>query len=890
MTKKHLTNHAIRFIAIILCCVFVLSIPAIAAPAQEVEEPTYYVAVYTTTTAYYTSGITATGSRIAQETESVYFALSTDGVNYEVVNWGGGVIFAPASLSSYGANSPAAVADPNNLTNAALNNNSANAARIRNPLIFYDAAKWADQPFRVVASDMAANVGFYEFSSADGVYFRDVKRIPLRANVEAIYDLDTPRLSKSDITLMFNGRDLIITDPNITLGNAIEITAEQYQLYLDKLTPIYNTGLEAVQEYKLLEGQAITVETIQDDIPAVTATYSDGSSKPFKVDWTGALDGIDLSIPGVYEVTGEVIQTRYLNRLKELNGSNLPEDDPENTNPDFPAHVDPATRTVFYDETKFVEGLADPQIWWDEPTGYYYMTGSYFPQLGIDEMPDEVLHGSNSQYDRIAIRRSKTLAGLQRRIPPTDVMDPDAIGQVTVWKTGNQRYFNNPLDRQNNPVGRMGYRFIWAPQIHRLAYEGPCVDIETCDAAFYANGGTTPCSMGWWVVYFTQSQSATDRYNIFSHIIVLPGHRDPYESALKTSAQVSEWINYRVLHPEFTTNTGAIRTVAQAQAVNSRLYGSLITAFNLDLDYFKNEVTGASYLSWTGKPMYLGNGNTDIFIAGMDEKIPWEINTPETRLTFPDFGWERISYQVNEGTTTIQRDGKIYLAFSGAGTGSEYAIGFVVADADADLLAYADGTTAANGRNGRPANWVKSPFPVLSSRHVDGEEGPGHNSFAKDEDGNDIFVYHARPTSHNFGLCGGAGNPLGDPCRHARIKRVHWAADGTPIINMTYDNELRPENRTVSTTITIAPFVDAKTDARSFISIQETSKNSRIWILSFTVTEYYDDGSNIVVPYEVSINANNANVDGRIDLGRYTLIYDIKGNASNIKDFRVVLN
>jgi len=31
-------------------------------------------------------------------------------------------------------------------------------------------------------------------------------------------------------------------------------------------------------------------------------------------------------------------------------------------------------------------------------------------------------------------------------------------------------------------------------------------------------------------------------------------------------------------------------------------------------------------------------------------------------------------------------------------------------------------------------------------------------------------------------------------------------------------------------------------------------------------------------------------VDGSYDFGAYTLIYDIKGNGSNIKEFRVVMN
>jgi len=85
-------------------------------------------------------------------------------------------------------------------------------------------------------------------------------------------------------------------------------------------------------------------------------------------------------------------------------------------------------------------------------------------------------------------------------------------------------------------------------------------------------------------------------------------------------------------------------------------------------------------------------------------------------------------------------------------------------------------------------------------------------------------------------------------------------------------------------------FVNASATADDFIGIAETAKNSKVWVLSFTVTEIWSDGTTKVVPYAIQLNANNANVSGRYDLGKYTLIYDISGGGSNIKDFKVVLN
>jgi len=62
---------------------------------------------------------------------------------------------------------------------------------------------------------------------------------------------------------------------------------------------------------------------------------------------------------------------------------------------------------------------------------------------------------------------------------------------------------------------------------------------------------------------------------------------------------------------------------------------------------------------------------------------------------------------------------------------------------------------------------------------------------------------------------------------------------------------------------------------------------SNVWTVSFKVTETFSNGDVNVVDYSVQINKNSS---GKANLGAYTLIYDIAGNGSNIKDFRVVLN
>jgi len=91
----------------------------------------------------------------------------------------------------------------------------------------------------------------------------------------------------------------------------------------------------------------------------------------------------------------------------------------------------------------------------------------------------------------------------------------------------------------------------------------------------------------------------------------------------------------------------------------------------------------------------------------------------------------------------------------------------------------------------------------------------------------------------------------------------------------------------------VKSIVNAVTTPIDFISIIETAKNSRVWVLTFNVTLTYSDGSKEVVKYSINLIGNNANLDGKHKFGAdhklagYTLTYDIKGNGSNIKEFKL---
>ena len=196
-------------------------------------------------------------------------------------------------------------------------------------------------------------------------------------------------------------------------------------------------------------------------------------------------------------------------------------------------------------------------------------------------------------------------------------------------------------------------------------------------------------------------------------------------------------------------------------------------SFSLDMTYFENK--GKHYLIWAEII-----GDSSLFMAEIDPREPNKLISKPILLTKPEYDWEKVTFRVNEGASILKYGDKIFVFFSASGTGSEYCMGVIYADEDSDLMDV--------------SSWTKISFPVLQTSDLEGQSGPGHNSFTIDDNGNTVIVYHARPASHLEGKCGSiCDDSLYDPCRHARIKRVYFAKDGAPIINMKDSDWVRPE-------------------------------------------------------------------------------------------------
>ena len=184
--------------------------------------------------------------------------------------------------------------------------------------------------------------------------------------------------------------------------------------------------------------------------------------------------------------------------------------------------------------------------------------------------------------------------------------------------------------------------------------------------------------------------------------------------------------------------------------------------FSLDMTYFEHN--GKSYLIWAQI-----EGDSSLFMAETTREEPWKIITRPILLSRPEYDWEKIVYRVNEGAAVLKTEEKVYIFFSASGTGAEYCIGRLEADADSDLM--------------KPDSWKKLPYPVLSTEMLEGEAGPGHNCFVRDENGELLLVYHARPSAHLTKECGTySEESLYDPCRHARIRKIRLNESNEPVI------------------------------------------------------------------------------------------------------------
>lgn len=183
-----------------------------------------------------------------------------------------------------------------------------------------------------------------------------------------------------------------------------------------------------------------------------------------------------------------------------------------------------------------------------------------------------------------------------------------------------------------------------------------------------------------------------------------------------------------------------------------------VQRISLDMTVFED--SGTCYYAW----QQVGS----VWIASVDPLHPTRLTSEPRQIIVPEFAWDNM---IAEGPNAFVHDGRIFLIYSGSLVGIDYTTGLVTAPADkhANLL--------------DPHAWTKLDYPLQKSGIYNGEWqlGTGHGMWSHDEDGNLIYVFHN--AQYDNGQYGG---------RDAQVRRVHWSAEGMPILDMQAEEELDP--------------------------------------------------------------------------------------------------
>ncbi len=447
-------------------------------------------------------------------------------------------------------------------------------------------------------------------------------------------------------------------DDKMWNGAVKECSIYNYELSQDEISDLYRDVIPEVSSDALVKAVSVDTDFIQDNTANIV--YGDSFTLPTKTEVQMSDGSRNVAYVTWKDQNGkEITSTKKLEEgTYQLKGE-----------------------IKNYFPEPFIEERADPQVYFDEASSTYYFTSSY-PAYGTID----------SGYDKVVIRKSKTLMGLRN------------AEEHTIWSAPGSIY--------------PGKYHIWAPELHHIGSKWYCYFAGTVD------GGA---------------------WSIRPRVLVCDDSKD--------ITKAENWTE----HIKFADKDGGD--------------GAGLNAMSLDMTYFENH--GKHYVIYASI-----TPESRLLMGEVNPEDPTQLLGEPIELAYPEYDWERIKHNVDEGPSVLKKNGKIYVVFSASGTGDEYCMGMLTADENADLM--------------NIGSWKKSPYPVLQTKDLHQQYGPGHNSFTVDEDGNAILVYHARDEECHNNACGYSnGDSLYDPCRNALLAYVRYAADGTPVFSSTAYKELK---------------------------------------------------------------------------------------------------
>lgn len=289
---------------------------------------------------------------------SIHLAYGSDSSNYKALNQNYGILFAPAIIDqndviiAKGLKNPyifhtddetfGIVAIRTN-PDGSYDNDSKGKILLwtSNDLIHFEEKGLIDLKHKALVEKVACKYDptnkkyQIDWIDSEGNYYRNT--ILDLENKHSISSVEQTRASESLVSLK-DQEELVLLNPpeGMASGNVIQIDKELGQKLLLEWLPLENVAVEVPD--------TVYVNSIA-DITSInaTATYTDGSTATKQVKWN--VEDIDISGPGTYEITGEVIQEEY----------------------DFPLAI----------------GYADPDIVKWEDSYYYVATNDHVNNIGI---------------------------------------------------------------------------------------------------------------------------------------------------------------------------------------------------------------------------------------------------------------------------------------------------------------------------------------------------------------------------------------------------------------------------------------------------------------------------------------------------------------------------
>lgn len=259
--------------------------------------------------------------------------------------------------------------------------------------------------------------------------------------------------------------------------------------------------------------------------------------------------------------------------------------------------------------------------------------------------------------------------------------------------------------------------FIWGPDAHRID--------------------------GKWYIYFASGPKVSDEAGRFAYghpsaYVLENSSPDPFEGTWELKG---------------TYDNGDGLTPQQG-LLNTQSYG-LPTGFVT--------IKGQRYLTYTKYFYFIdpktGKERFDECPTIVKMKNPWTLEGEEITLARPTYDWEKYVDNVNEGAAVVERNGKVYFAYSASSyTHDNYAVG----------LSWANLAQSVENE----AAWNKHPEPIMKRSDENGSYSTGSPLFLKSEDDTEDWItYHGIPT-----------HSQGGKNREVRAQRINW--DDNDFINL----------------------------------------------------------------------------------------------------------